>query len=106
MTNKNLLKSKMALHNDTMQSLADYLGIARSYVSGKLNGKWEFKQSEIMKIIERYNLTNDEIMQIFFEDKNIESSNLDYTQSEIIRIIKKCNLTPDQVIETFFRDVV
>ncbi len=66
MTNKGLLKSKMVLYGDTNMSVAELLGISRNYVSEKLNNKRDFKQSEIKFFIDRYNLTADEIIQIFF----------------------------------------
>lgn len=64
--NINLLKSKMALHGDTLQNLADVLGIAICTMSFRLNGKAEFKQNEIAVIIERYNLSSEETAEIFF----------------------------------------
>ena len=66
-TNTALLKSKMVLHNDTMIALADYLGLNRQNASAKVNGKREFKQSEIAKIIRRYKLTDREVRAIFWD---------------------------------------
>lgn len=67
-TNTRLLKSKMVLHNDTTIALAKCLGVNRQNASVKLNGKRDFKQSEIAKIIKRYNLTDKEIRAIFWDD--------------------------------------
>ena len=67
-TNTRLLKSKMALHNDTTIALAECLGVNRQNVSVKLNGRRDFKQSEIAKIIRRYDLSDQEIRAIFWED--------------------------------------
>ena len=67
-TNTRLLKSKMVLNNDTTIKLAECLGLNRQNVSVKLNGKREFKQSEIGKIIRRYNLSDQEIKAIFWDD--------------------------------------
>ncbi len=64
--NKNLLKSKMALYGDTGASLAEHLGISQNTFSLKLNGDAVFTQPEIQKIKEKYNLTSEEIDQIFF----------------------------------------
>lgn len=64
--NKNLLKSKMALHGDTSGVLAEYLGITQNTFSLKLNGVAVFTQPEIQKIKDKYNLTSEEIDQIFF----------------------------------------
>lgn len=64
--NTNLFKSKMKLHNDTQQGLADYLGIVISSVSNKINDKQEFRLNEVKRIKKRYNLTAEEIDEIFF----------------------------------------
>ena len=66
-TNTALLKSKMVLHNDTMIALADYLGLNRQNTSVKVNGKREFKQSEIAMIISRYKLSDREVRAIFWD---------------------------------------
>lgn len=66
--NKKLLKSKMDLFGDTGDSLSEYLGINRSTFSAKINetaGR-EFTQGEITMIKERYNLSADDINEIFF----------------------------------------
>ena len=67
MTNVNLLKSAMAKVGDTafVECLIMLLDVSRSTASNKLNGKREFKQSEIAKIAERYNLSPEDIKQIF-----------------------------------------
>ena len=66
--NKRLLESKMKLFGDTNGSLAKVLGISAQSFSAKkneTNGK-EFRQREIEKIKERYSLTADEVVKIFF----------------------------------------
>ena len=65
--NSNLLKSVMVLHGDTISSLAKYLGITEQSLSNKIkeNGT-EFKQGEMAKIRDRYDLTAEQITQIFF----------------------------------------
>ena len=69
MTNKELLKSKMALHGDTVLSLADKLGLSRVYLNQLINntGGREFRQSHIQSIIDTYQLTPQEIVDIFFK---------------------------------------
>lgn len=67
-TNTRLLKSKMVLNNDTTIALAKCLGVNRQNVSVKVNGKRDFKQTEIAKIIKRYNLSDQEIRAIFWDD--------------------------------------
>ena len=68
MLNKNLLLSKVVLYGDAQKDLADLLGLSVQRVNAKLNGTdgAEFRQSEIAKIIKRYNLTAEEVMLIFF----------------------------------------
>lgn len=61
----------MKLHGDTGTILAQFLGIARSTFSAKINetNGAEFTQSEISKIKWRYSLKPDEIDNIFFAPK-------------------------------------
>lgn len=67
--NKNLLKSKMALYGDNNETLAEALGISPQRLSAKINGtnNAEFTQSEIQIIKERYNLTDNEVVEIFLK---------------------------------------
>ena len=64
-----LLRSKMALYGDNLQTLASALGIG-SYrtLSRKIKGNAEFKQREMSIIKSRYNLTGDEFAQIFTKE--------------------------------------
>lgn len=66
--NKNLLVSKMKLHGDTNASLAEKVGCSPQRFSAKINGTngAEFTQGEIQTIRDSYNLTNDEVTDIFF----------------------------------------
>lgn len=67
MTNVNLLKSKMVAAGDEnfIQILSDILVCSRTTASRKLNGEIQFTQGEIAIIAKRYNLSADEIKQIF-----------------------------------------
>lgn len=67
--NKNLLESVMKLHGDTGGMLAEYLHIARSTFSAKINetNGAEFTQNEIRIIKEKYNLSAEQINDIFFD---------------------------------------
>jgi DNA-binding Xre family transcriptional regulator len=66
---KELLRSIMVLHGDTNKDLADYLGITEQSVSNKINENGtEFKQGEIKRIRIRYNLSSDQIDDIFFAE--------------------------------------
>ena len=65
--NKDLLRSIMVLNGDTNRDLADFLDISEQSVSNKINENGtEFKQSEIAAILQRYNLTADQVTNIFF----------------------------------------
>ena len=64
---KELLRSIMVLHGDTNKDLADYLGISEQSVSNKINENGtEFKQGEIARIKTKYNLSSEQIDNIFF----------------------------------------
>ena len=64
--NTTLLKSIIVANNDTQVKLAEYLGIQTSTLSFKITGKTDFTQSEIRMIIVRYNLTPQQVLEIFF----------------------------------------
>ena len=66
--NKNMLKSVMVLNGDTNHDLAEYLGISDPTLSLKMNetNGAEFTQGEIKKMIDRYHLTAEQTLQIFF----------------------------------------
>jgi hypothetical protein len=69
--NKPLLRSVMARYGDTQDSLAAAMGISLSRFNAKVNERngAAFTQSEMSFIIERYHLTSDEAMDIFFTQK-------------------------------------
>lgn len=70
--NTNFLKGVMAVHGDTIGDLAKYLGITPTSASYKINekivngNKIEFRQGEIRKIKDRYNLSPAQVDAIFF----------------------------------------
>ena len=51
---------------DTQSELARMLGVTESTLSWKINGRAEFKQSEIKAIADRYDLTGEEVKSMFF----------------------------------------
>lgn len=53
-------------NGDTQQSLADAIGLSRTRLNAKIHGRASFTQPEISAIKERYNLSCDEIDEIFF----------------------------------------
>ena len=64
--NSSNLKAVMAKNDDTQEKLAEYLGLQVSSVNARINGKTEFRRSEINAIRERYQLSAKETMEIFF----------------------------------------
>lgn len=65
--NTERLRSVMVLHGDTYKDLADYLDISETSLGNKINEKGtQFKQGEIAKIKDKYNLSPDEVDAIFF----------------------------------------
>lgn len=63
----NLLKSKMALHGDTLKALSKVLGLTTRALCYKVNGKSPFKADEIKIIKEHYNLSDSEVAEIFLK---------------------------------------
>lgn len=64
--NTQLLKAKMVELGSTREQLAEILELSYWSVCAKLNNRYEFTQGEIAKISKHYNLTAEEIQQIFF----------------------------------------
>lgn len=64
--NTNELKAAMKRNNDTQEKLAEALGLQVSGVSERVNGKVDFRRTEINIIRERYNLSPEETIKIFF----------------------------------------
>lgn len=69
--NKKLLESVMKANGDTGTSLAQFLGIARSTFSAKINetNGAEFTQGEITRIKRKYDLGAESVDKIFFTEK-------------------------------------
>lgn len=64
------LRSVMVLYGDTNAKLANFLGISEQSLSNKINENGtEFKQNEIAKIKDRYDLSADLVDLIFFAKK-------------------------------------
>lgn len=66
---KKKLKSLMVLNNDTGRTLSRYLGISEQTFSMKLNEKRgrSFTKGEVEAISNKYSLTPDEMVSIFFK---------------------------------------
>ena len=68
--NSKLFRSIMLLNGDTNKTLAEFLNISEASVSNKINEKGtEFRQGEIAAIKEKYNLTAEQVDEIFFNEK-------------------------------------
>ena len=64
---KALLRSIIVLHQETYETLAEYLQISKRSLISKINETGtEFKQSEISKIKKKYDLNDEEVISIFF----------------------------------------
>lgn len=68
---KPLLNSFMAKHSDTQETLADAMGLSLSRFNAKVNERdgAAFTQNEMQFIIDRYSLSNDDAINIFFSPK-------------------------------------
>lgn len=68
---KMLLRSYIVRFDGNQENLANAMGISRSCLSAKINEKngAEFRQKEIEFISKRYQLSSDEICNIFFGGK-------------------------------------
>ena len=68
--NKNLLIGVMKMHGDRQSDLAAAIGISLQGLNAKINGKRgaDFRRNEIQRIIERYNLDEILVRDIFFAD--------------------------------------
>lgn len=64
--NTNELKAAMKRNDDTQEKLAEALGLQVSGVSERVNGKVDFRRTEINIIRERYHLSAEETIKIFF----------------------------------------
>ncbi len=61
------LKWHMNEYGDKVPDLAKFLEVHRVTLYAKISGKkQEFTQSEIQRIANRYNLSNEDIIDIFF----------------------------------------
>ena len=65
--NSSKLKAKIVENDDTQAQLAAAIGISRSNLNDKINGKVSFRQDEIAAIRNRYHLSAVEVDSIFFD---------------------------------------
>lgn len=67
--NVNILKSKIALKGITIDELAEQIGISKTAMYRRLNGKNSFKANEIMSMKKILSLNVDELNDIFFTEE-------------------------------------
>ena len=60
------LKAEIARRDLTVPKLAELIGMDKKTLYSRINGETTFKQTEIVKISQILNLTEDMIMSIFF----------------------------------------
>lgn len=59
------LKDFLKTRGATQGEAAALLGISEASLSGKAKGKFQFKQDEIKKLAEHYNMTDSELREVF-----------------------------------------
>lgn len=67
MTNTLKLKSAMVKSGLSQGLIAEMLGISTQKLEAKVNGDHEFMASEIRRLYDILNLTNQSVMEIFFQ---------------------------------------
>ena len=67
----NSLEMKVAMkrNEDTQEKLAEALGLQISGINARINGHIDFRISEVEKIRTRYNLSDEDLLKIFFTTK-------------------------------------
>lgn len=66
--NPNELKAEMKRNDDTQERLAEALDLNISGVNDRINGRVEFRRSEINIIRKRYKLSPEDTIRIFFAE--------------------------------------
>ena len=67
--NVNVFNSYRALHGQTLEELSGLVGMTRQALHRKLNDSSDFDVSEIKRFIEVWNLTPDQMYDIFFKEQ-------------------------------------
>ena len=62
----NKLLSVMKEHQDRQEDLAAAIGLSRTRLCAKINGRASFTQPEMAAIKKRYDLSGDKVDEIFF----------------------------------------
>lgn len=64
--NTNMLKSVLVRHGDNVAALAEKMGLSQAALYRRINGETQFTAGEIRSFKNIYELTGDEIDDIFF----------------------------------------
>lgn len=67
--NTTLFNTYKVKNKDTQTKLAEDMGLPQSALSARINGKTEFRQNEIYFFMKRWNLSDQETVDIFFTDE-------------------------------------
>lgn len=67
--NTTLFNTFKVKNHDTQTRLSDDMGLPQSALSARINGKIQFKQNEINFIRKRWNLSDQETVDIFFAER-------------------------------------
>ena len=67
--NTTLFKIHMMKNNDNQVKLSEDMGLAQSALNMRINGKMQFRQNEINFIRKRYNLSDQDTVEIFFSEE-------------------------------------
>ena len=67
--NTNLLKSQIILKGHTLAQVARYLDVSKSSLYRKMYGENEFTRREMLKLKHLLDLSNDIVLEIFFNEK-------------------------------------
>ena len=74
--NRNLLKAKIVEKGYNLGEFAKAMKMSHSSFSYKINGKKEFRYSEILRAINILNLSSQDVVDIFFSSESIQSVHL------------------------------
>ncbi len=69
MANVNILRANIILKNLKLSEFSEMIGIKKSALYRKLSGKTQFKCDEIERISKVLDLTDEQIIDIFFSNK-------------------------------------
>lgn len=66
--NRRAFDACMVYNNDNRDTLAAALNVKKETIGNKIRGATDFKLSEICILRKRWNLTNEKLLEIFFDE--------------------------------------